>query len=80
MGKLITIALLAAVVVVMAGAGAVVLLNQTSTQGAQVLEYGQDIKIDDFAFTGLSARPRATSGIRPRKGSIIVAFKVTNHA
>jgi len=81
MRKILMFALLAAIVVVMLAAGALVVFNPGSARGAERLDYGQTIRIDDFAFTALnSERGEQVGTLKPQGVYYIVDFQVTNNA
>ena len=81
MRRLIIFVLVAAILVVMLAAGAIVVFNPSSTHGAERLDYGQAIQIDDFAFSALSSERAAQIGAQNAQGIFyIVPFKVMNRA
>lgn len=81
MRKWVMYAFIGLVIIIMLAAGALIVLNPTSTQGAEHLAYGQDIQIDDFAFTALSSERAPAIGGQAAQGIYyIVPFRVTNRA
>jgi Domain of unknown function (DUF4352) len=81
MRKLLLIALVGAIVVMMLAAGALIVSNPTSTRGAEHLDYGQAIQIDDFAFSAVSSERATQIGDQQPQGVFyIVPFKVMNRA
>lgn len=81
MRRILIVVLIGAVVIVMLAAGALVVENPASVRGAERLDYGQSIQIDDFAFTALNSTSGANiAGVPPQGVFYVVAFQVTNHA
>lgn len=81
MRKLVLIALVGAIVVVMLAAGALIVSNPASTRGAEHLDYGQAIQIDDFAFSAVSSERVSQIGDQQAQGIFyVVPFKVMNRA
>lgn len=81
MRKLLIFGLVGAVVVVMLAAGVLVFTNPTSTRGAEHLDYGEAIQIDDFAFAATSSERVSQIGTETANGVFyVVPFKVMNRA
>jgi hypothetical protein len=81
MPKFLVLGVVGGIVVVMLIAGALIIFNPASVRGAERLNYGQDIQIDDFAFAALSSERAAQIGDQTAQGIFyIVPFKVINRA
>ncbi len=81
MGKLGWIAVVGGIVVIMLIAGAIILFQPPNTQGAQKLDYGQAVQLDDFAFTALDSQKVKTIGDQTAQGIFyVVTLKVQNLA
>lgn len=81
MPRILIVLVVGVIVVVMLIAGALVLFNPASVRGAERLNYGQAIQIDDFAFAALSSERAAQIGGETAQGIFyIVPFKVMNRA
>lgn len=81
MRKLLLLALIGALVGIMVAAGVLIVANPASTRGAEHLDYGQAIQIDDFAFTATSSeRTNHIGDATPQGIFYVVPFKVMNRA
>lgn len=76
MRKSLWVIVLGLVIVVMLGAGFVIVANPTAPRAAEKKEYGESVQIDDFAFAVRDAERTQDDG----RASYVVSLQVINRA
>lgn len=81
MKRILLYSAIIAIVLILIAGGTIIVLNPTSTRGAEHLAYGQEIRIDDFAFAAVGSERVAQIGDQVARGIFyVVTFKVINRA